>query len=136
MTPFGTEVSRFLRIRRMRQCDLATAMGVHPTYLSALLHGRKGHPNEKQIATIAGVLQLSSRDLTALEDAANNSFKSLELPSEANVEERRVAVRLVSAMGHLLPDQIRAINSILDLTPSPRQWDETKKAGETEALMV
>lgn len=135
MTPFGTEVSRFLRLRRIRQCDLATAMGVHPTYLSALLHGRKGHPTDKQIATIASVLQLSSRDLTGLEDAASNSFKSLELPSDANVEERRVAVRLVSAMGHLLPDQIRAINSILDLTPHPKQWNGTKHR-EKEALMA
>lgn len=135
MTPFGTEVSRFLRLRRIRQCDLATAMGVHPTYLSALLHGRKGHPTEKQVSTIARALQLSSRDLVALEDAANNSFKLLELPSDANVEERRVAVRLVSAMGHLLPDQIRAINSILDLTPHSTQWNGSK-AREKEVLMA
>lgn len=135
MTPFGSEVSRFLRLRRMRQCDLAIAIGVHPTYLSALLHGRKGHPTERQIAAIASSLQLSSRDLASLEDAANNSFKSLELPSDANVEERRVAVRLVAAMGHLLPDQIRAINSILDLTPPPKKWDDSR-ATEKEALMV
>lgn len=135
MTPFGTEVSRLLRLRCMRQCDLATAMGIHPTYLSALLHGRKGDPTEKQVAAIASTLQLSSRDLASLNDAASNSFKSLELPFDANVEERRVAVRLVSAMGHLLPDQIRALNSILDLTPFPGQWDGSK-ARQKEVLMI
>lgn len=135
MTPFGTEVSRFLRLRHMRQCDLATAMGVHPTYLSAQLHGRKGLPSDKQIAAIANALKLSSRDLASLTVAASDSFRTLELPSDANVDERRVAVRLVSAMGHLLPDQIRAINSILDLTPHPKQWDGSN-ALEKDALMV
>lgn len=135
MTPFGTEVSRFLRLRRVLQCDLAIAMGVHPTYLSALLHGRKGHPTEKQISAIAKCLHLSSRDLASLEDAANDSFKALELPSDSSVEERRVAARLVSAMGHLLPDQIRAINSILDLTPRPTQWDGSKSR-EKEVRMA
>jgi transcriptional regulator with XRE-family HTH domain len=110
-------------------------MGVHPTYLSALLHGRKGRPSEKQIAAIANALKLSSRDLVSLTVAASDSFRTLELPNDANVDERRVAVRLVSAMGHLLPDQIRAINSILDLTPHPKQWDGSK-AEEKDALMV
>lgn len=135
MTPFGIEVSRHLRLGRMRQCDLAIAMGVHPTYLSALLHGRKGHPSEKQISAIAKALQLSSRDLTFLEVAANDSYRTLELPSDANVEERRLAARVVSAMGRLLPDQIRAINSILDLTPNSTKWN-CGKAQEKELLMV
>lgn len=135
MTPFGIEVSRFLRLRRMRQCDLARAMGVHPTYLSALLHGRKGHPTDKQIAAIANALELSSRDLASLEVAASDSFRTLELPSDANVEERRVVARLVSAMGCLLPDQIRAINSILDLTPRLTQWSGGK-AQPKEVRMI
>lgn len=132
MTPFGIEVSKFLRRSRMRQCDLAEAVGVHPTYLSALLHGRKGHPTGKQVAAIAQALRLPSRDAASLEAAANDSFKTLELPCDANVEERRVAARLVSAMGCLLPDQIRAINSILDLTPYPTPW----KRGETRPKEV
>lgn len=122
MTPFGTDILRLLRHRSFRQCDLARAIGAHPTYLSALLHGRKGRPSRKQITTIAQALNLNSREFASLEAAAEASFKSLDLPADANLEERRMAVRLVSVMGCLLPDQIQAINNILNLTPHSPKW--------------
>lgn len=52
MTPFGIELSRLLRARQVRQQDLAAALGAHPTYLSALAHGRKGVPSDHLIERI------------------------------------------------------------------------------------
>jgi transcriptional regulator with XRE-family HTH domain len=118
MTPFGIELARLLRARQVRQQDLATALGVHPTYLSALAHGRKGVPGKHITERIAVILELPQAEVDLLERAARDSYKQLELPLTASRDERRVAARLIEHMGRLLPDQLQAIESVLALTPA------------------
>lgn len=117
MTPFGFELSKIMASRQVKQCGLADSIGVHPSYLSAVMHGRKGRPGKDLIQKVAAALGLETLEIEALYDAAANSFRELELPLDANSAERRVARQMVNSMGRLLPEQLKAIESILDLTP-------------------
>lgn len=45
MTPFGDKLRSLRAERGLSLGDMAEALGVTPTYLSALEHGRRGRPN-------------------------------------------------------------------------------------------
>lgn len=45
MTPFGEKLRALRAERGITLGEMADAMGVTPTYLSALEHGRRGRPN-------------------------------------------------------------------------------------------
>ena len=45
MTPFGQRLRELRAQRGILLKDMADALGVTPTYLSALEHGRRGQPN-------------------------------------------------------------------------------------------
>jgi transcriptional regulator with XRE-family HTH domain len=45
MTPFGEKMRALRAERGVALKDMAEALGVTPTYLSALEHGRRGRPN-------------------------------------------------------------------------------------------
>lgn len=45
MTPFGAKLRQLRAERGISLCEMAEAIGVTPTYLSALEHGRRGQPN-------------------------------------------------------------------------------------------
>ena len=45
MTPFGAKLRTMRKERGVLLKDMAEEIGVSPTYLSALEHGRRGRPN-------------------------------------------------------------------------------------------
>jgi transcriptional regulator with XRE-family HTH domain len=45
MTPFGRRLRELRADRGLKLKDMAAALGVSPTYLSALEHGRRGTPS-------------------------------------------------------------------------------------------
>lgn len=135
MTPFGQQVVRYLRHRQMRQRELAHAIHVHPTYLSALFHGRKGQPSAKIIDAVSNALRLAPIERSVLESAARDSFRFIELPTDANTAERRLAIKLVSAMGHLHPGQLEAMESILNLTQRTTGITADLEMNERETCM-
>ena len=45
MTPFGEKLRELREARGVQLKDMADALGVTPTYLSALEHGRRSKPN-------------------------------------------------------------------------------------------
>lgn len=104
----------------MTQTKLANALGIHHTYLSAILHGRKGLPNENLVRDIAKHLELSTAECVLLEQAARVSFRQLSLPETANLDERKLVGQLIGQIGRLLPAQIFAIKNVLELTPGVR----------------
>lgn len=120
MLPFGEVLTKIVKSRGFRHQDLAAKLGLHPTYLSALMHGRKGQPGALLLEKIKEALDLTDAELSQVSEAARLSFRQLELPISSSADERIVVEKLVSSMGRLLPEQLQAITSILLLTPSPQ----------------
>jgi transcriptional regulator with XRE-family HTH domain len=118
MTPFGEHLVRVLRVRQITQTLLARNMQMHHSYLSAILHGRKGTPSEELVRDICVVLELDPDEQRLLERAAHASFARVRLPEIANFEERELVGQLVGQIGKLEPAQIIAMKSVLQLTPS------------------
>jgi transcriptional regulator with XRE-family HTH domain len=68
----------------MRQKELAYKAGVDPSYLSAMLSGRKGRPSDTILRKIQDGLGLSPEDRAKLNDAVKYSQIRYEMPAEAD----------------------------------------------------
>lgn len=122
MTPFGTQLTRVLRDRGITQTLLAKNVGIHYTYLSSVLHGRKGTPSEQLVNKIAESLKLSADERSHLEHAARISYRQVNLPETASEQERELVGQLMEQIGRLLPAQIAAISYVLELTPGTTHY--------------
>lgn len=70
MTPFGERVRRMRRERGVSQKEMAAALGVTPSYLSALEHGRRGAPPWGTVQKIIGFFNVIWDDAEELEALA------------------------------------------------------------------
>ena len=115
MTPFGIQLVLSLKARHKTQSQLARDLGVHHTYLSSVIHGRKGMPSSSLVKAISDLLGLSESENKLLNHAAIHSCRQITLPASANLAERELVGQLVRRMGHLVPAQISAMKCILDI---------------------
>ncbi|MCV0394655.1 MAG: helix-turn-helix domain-containing protein [Rhizobiaceae bacterium] len=73
MTPFGEKVRRMRRERGISQKQMAAALGVTPSYLSALEHGRRGRPSWPMVQKIIGFFNVIWDEAEELQDLASVS---------------------------------------------------------------
>jgi transcriptional regulator with XRE-family HTH domain len=74
MTPFGQRLRELRAERGTSLKEMATALGVSPTYLSALEHGRRGPPNFAFVQAVIHYFQIiwdEAEDLLRLAELSN-----------------------------------------------------------------
>ena len=115
LTPFGKEVRKYRIDRDMLLKDLADALGVTPTFVSAVEAGRKPVPPAWP-ERISDVLGLDMIQRKALENAAAKSAREvrISLAAGAGDLDRSVAAMLGRSFGELDDEQLRDISEILN----------------------
>lgn len=79
---FGAALAAALRAANMNQVDLARTLGKQPTYVSAIMHGRKG-VSGGTVDQIAGALNADEATTRRLHQAAavDQGFR-IDLPED------------------------------------------------------
>ena len=68
MTPFGLRLRELREQRNLTQREMAAAIGVSPAYLSALEHGKRGHPSWALLQRIVGYFNIIWDDAEQLQN--------------------------------------------------------------------
>ena len=115
MTPFGAKLRQLRQARGVEQKDMAAALGVSASYLSALEHGRRGKPTWAMIQKIIGYFNViwdEAEDLQRLAEISDPRVvvDTVNLAPEATA----LANRLAERIRHLSPEQIAAMQAVLD----------------------
>ncbi|WP_406855598.1 helix-turn-helix transcriptional regulator [Alsobacter sp. KACC 23698] len=115
MTPFGERLRALRAERGLALKDMAEALGVSPTYLSALEHGRRGRPNwgfVQRVIQYFNIIWDDAEDLLRLADLSHPriAVDTAGLSPAAT----RLANRLARCVGDLDDEDLAAIDAILD----------------------
>ncbi|MEO0636941.1 MAG: helix-turn-helix transcriptional regulator [Pseudomonadota bacterium] len=99
MTPFGEKLRALRAERGMTQADMAEALKVSGSYLSALEHGRRGRPTWDLLQRIIGHLQVIWDDAEELERLARLSdprvvVDTAKLPPKSTLVANELAERI------------------------------------------
>ena len=115
MTPFGAKLRAMRAERGVLLKDMALDIGVSPTYLSALEHGRRGRPNwvfVQRVIAYFNVIWDDAEELMRLADLSHP--KTVEKTSGLSPEATALANRLSLHIHELDANTIQALNRILD----------------------
>lgn len=114
MTPYGL----FMRKLRLEQGlllkDMADALGVSSSFLSALEHGKKGAPNNDFIAALTGKYALNAAQREELRSAVRDSSTSLAIPSKVTPLGFETAHAFARRLPNLSESQLRQLQKIID----------------------
>ena len=120
MTPFGAKVRAMRAERGVLLKDMALEIGVTPTYLSALEHGRRGRPNWVFVQRVIAYFNVIWDDAEELMRLANLSHpKSVVKTSGLSPEATALANRLSHHIHLLDATTIARLNQILDDVTMP-----------------
>ncbi len=123
MTPFGAKLRALREERGLMLKDMARALGVTPTYLSALEHGRRGKPNwgfVQRVIQYFNVIWDDAEDLQRLAEVSDPhvSIRTAGLSPKATL----LANRLARRIGDL---EERDLDAHLALLEKPRRRRRT-----------
>lgn len=107
MTPFGQKMRELRRAKGVTQRQMAEALGVSPSYLSALEHGHRGVPNWALIQKIVGYFHIIWDEAEALQRLAEASHPRVVVDTAGlHPEATRLANLLERHIGELSTDAI------------------------------
>ena len=115
MTPFGAKLRAMRAERGVLLKDMALDIGVSPTYLSALEHGRRGRPNwvfVQRVIAYFNVIWDDAEELMRLADLSHP--KTVVKTSGLSPEATALANRLALHIHDLDAKTIQTLNQILD----------------------
>lgn len=110
MTPFGQRLRDLRRERGVTLKDMAVALGVTASYLSALEHGRRGAPTwlmVQRVITYFNIIWDEAEELQRL--AARSHPRVLIDTAGLDPEATELAHRLAEDIRRLEPDDLRDI---------------------------
>lgn len=116
MTPFSSSFKAYRQRRRLRQKQVAHAMGLSVSYVSSWETALKAPPNGELLARLCAVFELSGSEAEGFKRAAEISRPLLRMPKATPTSGYALAHRLVAELPRLGPRQIDLINGILELT--------------------
>jgi len=116
MTPFGERLRHLRESRGLLLKDMADELGVTPTYLSALEHGRRSKPNWSFVQRVIHYFNIIWDEADELQRLADLSdpkitIETAGLPSKAT----ELANRLARDIGNLSEAELDAHLTLLDL---------------------
>ena len=115
MTPFGAKLRAMRAERGVLLKDMALDIGVSPTNLSALEHGRRGRPNwvfVQRVIAYFNVIWDDAEELMRLADLSHP--KTVVKTSGLSPEATALANRLALHIHELDAKTIQTLNQILD----------------------
>ena len=118
MNPFGMYLASLRLQHRMKQKDLAEALGVNASYISGIESGRKSPPSSKMISEIAKAMRLSDVEKTELWNYADQSIKVVHIPDDLPLEGYAFMQELRKSMGSLSSKHFNALRSVVSLSDS------------------
>jgi transcriptional regulator with XRE-family HTH domain len=114
MTPFGDKMRSLRAARGVRLKEMAQALGVTPTYLSALEHGRRGRPTYMMVQRIIGYFNVIWDEAEDLQRLADLSHPRVVLDTAGLTPlATEVANRLARDIGRLEESDLAAILDII-----------------------
>jgi transcriptional regulator with XRE-family HTH domain len=117
MTPFGAKLRTMRKERGVLLKDMAEEIGVSPTYLSALEHGRRGRPNWVFVQRVIAYFNVIWDDAEELMRLADLSHPRISiLTAGLSPEATALANRLARRIGQLDQPSIEALHQVLDQT--------------------
>ena len=122
MTPFGARLRELRAQRGVTLKELAAALQVSPTYLSALEHGRRGKPSPGLVHQVNEFFGLIWDDAEELARLARQSHPRVVLDTAGLAPEvTDFANRLARDIRHLTPQAAAALGAVLDGLPKGRR---------------
>lgn len=115
MTPFGARLRELRAARGVALKDMAAALGVTPTYLSALEHGRRGRPNWGFVQRVIQYFNIIWDDAEELLRLADLSHPRITVDTAGlSPTATRLANRLARTITTLDEAELAAIDAVLD----------------------
>lgn len=110
MTPFGQKMRTLRRAKGVTQKQMAEALGLSPSYLSALEHGHRGVPNWALIQKIVGYFHIIWDEAEALQRLAEASHPRIVVDTAGlRPEATRLANLLARHIAELPADDIATL---------------------------
>lgn len=115
MTPFGARMRAMRAARGIALKDMAAALDVTPTYLSALEHGRRGRPTWYFVQRVIQYFNVIWDDAEELQKLAELSHPRIVIDT-AGLSPRAtlLANRLARRVAELPEERIEALMALLD----------------------
>ncbi len=115
MTPFGARMRELRQARGVTLSDMAREIGVSPTYLSALEHGRRGRPSWSFVQQVIQYFNVIWDDAEELQRLAQVSHPRIVIDTAGLTPE---ATRLANLLAHriagLSEPELAAILALLE----------------------
>lgn len=116
MTPFGSKLRDMRRERGVTLKDMAAALGVTASYLSALEHGRRGAPTWLMVQRIITYFNIIWDEAEALQRLAARSHPRVVIDTAGlDPEATELAHRLAEDIRRLGRDDLRDIAARIEL---------------------
>lgn len=115
MTPFGSFLESVRRTRGLQQTELASLLGINPSYISAIERGKKGPPSVRVLRKIKIALSMTDIESQALDLAAEQSERTIKLPKNTSLAEYAFVSVLSRRLGSLTQEEVDAMACILRL---------------------
>lgn len=114
MTPFGERLRALRAERSLTLKEMAEELGVSPTYLSALEHGRRGRPNWGFVQRVIQYFNVIWDDAEDLQRLADVSHPRVVIDTSGlSPQATLLANRLARDIAGLSPERIEALLAAL-----------------------
>jgi transcriptional regulator with XRE-family HTH domain len=114
MTPFGRKVRDLRERRSVNLGDMADALGVSTSYLSALEHGRRGRPSRMRVHEICQFFHLVWDEADELQRLARISHPRVTVDTSGlTPEATELANELSNRIRKLPPEKVKALLALL-----------------------
>jgi transcriptional regulator with XRE-family HTH domain len=121
VTPFGLRLRQLRAERGIALKDMAEALGVTPTYLSALEHGRRGRPNWGFVQRVIQYFNVIWDDAEELQRLADLSHPRVVVDTSGlDPAATLLANRLARQVRSLQPDDLDRLSAVLDAAAARR----------------
>lgn len=115
MTPFGERLRALREQRGLQLKDMAVALGVSSTYLSALEHGRRSRPNWSFVQRVIHYFNIIWDEADELQRLADLSDPRITLrTSGLSAKATELANRLARDIGELSDEDLSRLLDVLN----------------------
>ncbi len=122
MTPFGQRVRDLRRAKGVSQKEMAAALGVSASYLSALEHGKRGRPSWRLVQAIIGYFNVIWDEAEELERLARISHPRIAIDTSGLAPQAtELANRLAEEISELNKAEIAEMLALLDRRKKKRE---------------
>ena len=115
MTPFGERLRALRQERGLQLKDMAVALGVSSTYLSALEHGRRSRPNWSFVQRVIHYFNIIWDEADELQRLAELSDPRISLKTSGlSPKATELANRLARDIGELSDEDLSRLLDVLN----------------------